>query len=188
SRSPHLRSWRDGWRHLRFMLLFSPRWLFLIPGLFLLAVGAVFGGRLWWGPLPIGRVTLDTNVLLVCALLFLVGLQLCLFAVMARIFAGSEGFLPFGDAYVRAFRFSTLERGLAAGLLLAIAGAALLIRAFVKWRATGYGALSYPESLRLVIPSVTFLAAGTQIFFSSFFLSMLGLRRHTSAHGPAVTK
>src|ERR1700751_4689275 len=117
SRPPHLRSWRDGWRHLRFMLLFSPRWLFLVPGLLLVALGGVVGFRLWLGPIRVGQVHFDTNTLLVCALALIVGVQLCLFAIFARVFTATEGLLPFGERYVKLFRVFTLERGLAAGVL-----------------------------------------------------------------------
>lgn len=177
SRRPHLKSWRDGWRHLRFMLLYSPRWLFLIPGFALLLVGTVGGIRLWWGPLKIGPAGLDTNSLLTCAMAVIVGLQLSLFAVFTRIFAVEERLLPKSNRYDAVFRVFTLERGLAAGGVLLLSGFALFVRAFLLWRAVGFGTLSYPVSLRLVIPAVTMITVGTQIVFSSFFLSILGLRR-----------
>jgi glycosyltransferase involved in cell wall biosynthesis len=177
SRAPHLRSWRDGWRHLRFMLLFSPRWLFLVPGLLLVVLGAVVGLRLWLGPIRIGRVNFDTNTLLVCALALIVGVQLCVFAIFARVFTATEGLLPFGERYVKLFRVFTLERGLAAGFLSIVVGLALLVRGFLFWKTAGFGGISYPESLRMIIPAVTACAVGAQIVFSSFLLSVLGLRR-----------
>jgi glycosyltransferase involved in cell wall biosynthesis len=176
TRAPHLRSWRDGWRHLRFMLLFSPRWLFLVPGLTLAALGGALGLRLWSGPLRIGRVGFDTNTLLVCSVATIVGVQLCSFGFFARVFAAREGFLPFGERYTNLFRVFNLERGLAVGAAILAAGLALLVRAVMLWRAVDFGALPYSEGLRLVIPAITFITIGTQVVFSSFLLSLLGLR------------
>jgi len=178
SRPPHLRSWRDGWRHLRFMLLFSPRWLFLLPGVVLLLGGLFLGLRLLRGPLVIAGVAgLDLNTLLVCAMSVIVGFQLCLFAVFTRIFALTEGLLPASPRYRAVFRIFTLERGVVGGLLLLASGLALLIHATRLWTAEGFGVLSYSESARIVIPAITLLTIGVQTVFSSFFLSILGLKR-----------
>jgi glycosyltransferase involved in cell wall biosynthesis len=176
SRRPHLRRWRDGWRHLRFMLLFSPRWLFLVPGAALVLAGVAFGARLWAGPIRVGRIGFDTNTLLVCAVATIVGVQLCSFGFVARVFAAREGFLPFGPRYESLFHIFTLERGLAVGVVGLLAGVGFLVRALLLWRAAGFGALGYSEGLRLVIPAITFITIGTQVVFSSFLLSLLGLR------------
>src|SRR6202521_2300792 len=141
SRSPHLRTWRDGWRHLRFMLLFSPRWLFLYPGVALFAVGVVLSALLVPGPLRIGSVRLDIHTLLVAGFLALLGYQLVLFAVFTKIFAIRAGFHPPHPALEKLFRYVTLEIGLAAGVLMALVGVIALVVAVASWGAVGFGNL-----------------------------------------------
>lgn len=177
SRAPHLRSWRDGWRHLRFMLLYSPRWLFLYPGLALMAAGAALG--LWLLPAArtLGSVTFDVHTMLYAAALVLVGYQAVLFAVFTKVFAMTEGLLPEDGRMMRLFKHITLETGLAAGLLLLLAGIAGTAAAIWRWRGAEFGDLDPARMLRLIIPSVTALALGCQTIFGSFFLSVLGLRR-----------
>jgi len=177
SRPPHLRTWRDGWRHLRFMLLYSPRWLFLLPGFTLFLLGTVLGIVLVPGPLPVGSVTLDTNTLLVAAMAMLVGFQLVAFAVFSKTFAISEGLLPPDPRLPRLFGVITLEVGITVGILCVGGGLATLGWEIAAWQRRDFGALSYPDSLRVVIPAVTSITLGIQIIFSSFFLSILGLRR-----------
>src|ERR1700751_5437928 len=137
SRPPHLRTWRDGWRHLRFMLLFSPRWLFLYPGLALFAAGVLLSAALLPGPLRVGGVRLDIHTLLVAGFLALLGYQLVLFAVFTKIFAIREGFHPPHPALERVFKYVTLEVGLAAGAFMALAGIVALIVAVVSWQSVG---------------------------------------------------
>jgi hypothetical protein len=177
SRPPHLRSWRDGWCHLRFMLLFCPRWLFLVPGAVLFWAGAVLGGRLLVGPVRMGAVEFNVNTLLVCSMAILVGFQLIAFAVFTEVFAISERLLPEDPRLTRLFRVITLEVGITAGVILSLSGLGLLLWAVHYWKELGFGPMSYPEGLRLVIPAVTILTLGVQIIFSSFFLSVLGMRR-----------
>jgi hypothetical protein len=176
TRTPHLRSWRDGWRHLRFLLLFSPRWLFLIPGLLLLCFGASLGAVLTWTPIVINDVTLDTNTLLVCSMSVLVGFQLMFFGVFAKAFAIHELHLPRDKRIDRFLEIANLEAGLITGIALSLAGLVLLTLALFEWEQHQFGNLSYPHSLRLTIPSVTFIMLGLQIVFSSFFLSLLRLK------------
>lgn len=183
SRPPHLRSWRDGWRHLRFMLMYSPRWLFLIPGMLLLVLGAVGGGFLVAGPIRIGSVTFDTNTLVVCSMSVLLGFVLVLFAVFAKIFAVTEGLLPEDERLNKLFRYITLEVGLIIGAIVTAIGLAVLIGAVVYWGRRGFGTLSCSESLRLVVPAATCITLGTNIIFASFLLSILGLRRRRRAGG-----
>ena len=178
SRPPHLRSWRDGWRHLRFMLLFSPLYLFLVPGAALTGTGFLAGVRLLAGPLKIGPAGFETNTLLVCAMAVIIGLQLSLFAIFARVFAVGQGLMPPSERLKTIIEKVSLESGLLAGLGMGAVGLGWLIMALMQWRTVGYGALSYPDSLRQVIPAVTLLTVGAQIFFSSFFLGILGLPRH----------
>lgn len=177
SRPPHLRSWRDGWRHLRFMLLYSPRWLFLIPGITLFLFGGLLGGALLLRGVQIGDIILGTNTLLVAAMSVLVGFQLILFAVFTKIFAISEGLLPEDTRLIKLNRYINLEVGLLAGLLVTLTGFGFILSAFMYWKAHGYGPISYPDSLRMTIPGITAFIMGIEIIFSSFFLSILGMKQ-----------
>ena len=177
TRAPHLRTWRDGWRHLRFMLLYSPRWLFLYPGLALMLLGGVVGGWLLPGPRHLGGVTLDVHTLLYAALAVLVGFQAVWFAVLAKVFAVTTGLLPPDARLNRLFRYVTLETGLVIGALLLAAGLAGSIHAVGTWSRHSFGTLDPTRVLRTIIPSVLALALGCQIILGSFFLSLLGLRR-----------
>ncbi|HVF50336.1 MAG TPA: glycosyltransferase family 2 protein [Pyrinomonadaceae bacterium] len=177
SRAPHLRSWRDGWRHLRFLLLYSPRWLFLYPGALLMLAGLAV--MLWLVPAPrrVGNVTLDIHTMLYAALAMVIGFQAVTFAVFTKVFAISEGLLPEDARLQKLFRVVTLETGLIVGALLLLAGLAGSIYAYLYWDARSFGPLNPTLTLRFVIPSVTALTLGCQIVLSSFFLSVLGLRR-----------
>jgi glycosyltransferase involved in cell wall biosynthesis len=179
SRPPHLRTWRDGWRHLRFMLLFSPRWLFLYPGLVLLAVGLALSIALLPGPLVVGGVRLDIHTMLVAGFFALLGYQLVLFAVFTKFFAIRVGFHPPHPALQSLFRYITLELGLAAGSLLALIGLVTLVIAVATWSAVGFGNLDPDVTMREVIPAVVLTALGTQTVFASFFISILGIESET---------
>ena len=179
SRPPHLRTWRDGWRHLRFMLLFSPRWLFLYPGLVLFVVGLGLSLALLPGPLRIGGVRLDIHTMLVAGFLALLGYQLVLFAVFTKFFAIRVGFHPPHPALQRLFRYITLEVGLAAGAAMALIGVVMLVIAVASWSATGFGNLNPDDTMREVIPAVVLTALGTQTVFASFFVSILGIESET---------
>jgi glycosyltransferase involved in cell wall biosynthesis len=181
TRPPHLRTWRDGWRHLRFMLLFSPRWLFLYPGVALLALGVALSILLIPGPLRIGSARLDIHTLLVAGFLALLGYQLVLFAVFTKIFAIREGFHPPHPMLQRTFHYVTLEVGLAAGGLMTLVGLAALVIAVASWSAVGFGNLDPALTMREVIPAVVLMALGTQTVFASFFLSILGIDRDDDA-------
>jgi glycosyltransferase involved in cell wall biosynthesis len=177
SRPPHLHPWRDGWRHLRFMLLFSPRWLFLVPGLLLVAVGAVVSAALVSGPFYLGNVGFDIHTLLVAAFLCVLGYQLVVFAVFSRVYAVIEGFHPHQRILDRMMRFARLESGLLAGALLLLGGALVLGFAVWGWREVGFGSLDPRNTMRQLIPAVTLMTLGVQTVFASFFLSLLGLPR-----------
>jgi hypothetical protein len=177
SRPPHLRTWRDGWRHLRFLLLYSPRWLFLYPGAFLMLTGLMTGGWLLPGPRTIGSVTFDVHTLVYASMAVLVGFQAIAFAVFTKVFAISEGLLPEDPRLNKLFRWVTLEVGLIVGALLILTGIAGSVYALDFWEARSFGPLNPSQTLRTVIPAVTCLTLGCQIIFSSFFLSVLGLRR-----------
>lgn len=177
SRPPHLRSWRDGWRHLRFLLLFSPRWLFLYPGVFLMLVGLVAGILLFKGPIRIDHVGFDRQTLLYAAAAIIIGFQAVIFAVFTKVFAISEGLLPHDPKMVTVFRYVTLEVGLIIGAFMVLLGLAGSIHALTAWGESSFGGQNTARTLRVIIPSVTALILGSQIFLSSFFLSVLGLRR-----------
>jgi len=175
NRPPHLRPWRDGWRHLRFMLLFCPRWLFLQPGIAMIVVGAVVGGFLVRGPLRVGSVTLDVHTLLFAGMAVLIGFQSVAFAVFTKVFAIQSGVLPPDEKFNRWFRWLNLERGLAVGAILIVAGLALSLQAVGLWGQHSFGELGPGELLRLVIPGGLLLTLGCQVVLVSFFLSILGL-------------
>jgi len=177
SRPPHLRTWRDGWRHLRFMLLFSPRWLFLYPGLALFGVGVVLSALLLAGPLHVAGVRLDVHTLLVAGFLALIGYQLVLFAVFTKIFAVRTGFHPPHPMLEVVFRYVTLEVGLATGSLMVLTGFVGLVLAVASWGSVGFGNLDPSLTMREVIPAVVLLALGTQTVFASFFISILSIDR-----------
>jgi glycosyltransferase involved in cell wall biosynthesis len=174
---PHLRSWHDGWRHLRFLLLYCPRWLFLYPGLTLMALGALVGLLLLPGPRIVGAMRFDVNTLLFAAMAVLLGFQSVVFAFFTKVFAISAGLLPEDPNLNRLFRYITLESGLAAGFILIAIGLAASVLAVGSWGATHFGLLDPAHSLRLVIPAVLSLTLGFEIVYSSFFLSVLGMSR-----------
>jgi len=176
SRPPHLRSWRDGWRHLRFLMLYSPRWLFLYPGALLMSLGLITGLWILPGPKVLGGVTFDVHTLLYSAAAVLIGFQSIIFALFTKIFAITEGLLPEDPRLKGIFKVLTLEKGLAVGALVTLAGLALLIFTIIYWGSRSFGPLDYTKTMRMVIPSATMLSLGSQIILSSFFLSILGLK------------
>ena len=181
SRPPHLRTWRDGWRHLRFMLLYSPRWLFLYPGALLILAGAIVGVWLLAGPRAIGDVTFDVDSLLYAAMAILLGFQAIAFATFTKVFAISEGLLPEDPRLTWLFRFITLEVGLIVGGLLMAIGLVATLYAVRVWGVHHFGALDPAQMLRVVIPAALSLTLGFEVVLCSFFLSVLGLRRRLGA-------
>ena len=177
SRRPHLRSWRDGWRHLRFLLLYSPRWLFLYPGALLMLIGLITGVWLLPGPRSIGSVTFDVHTLLYSAAAIIIGFQAINFAVFTKIFAVSEKLLPEDPRLNRMFRYITLETGLIVGGGLVLLGLVSSFYALGVWGVRSFGPLDPTENLRIIIPAVTSLTLGCEIVLSSFFLSVLGMKR-----------
>ena len=176
SRPPHLRSWRDGWRHLRFLLLFSPRWLFLYPGLLLMALG--LAAMLWLaaGPRSVGSLVLDVNTLVYAAAALICGFQAVAFALFAKVFAINARLLPPDRRIERMTRLLSMEVGIVMGGLLLVAGLAASAYAVGFWGRAAFGPLDPAVSLRIVVPAVTALVLGLQTVFSSFFLSVLGLK------------
>ena len=177
SRPPHLRTWRDGWRHLRFLLLYSPRWLFLYPGIAAFFVGVILSIWLLPGPQTVGRWTFDVDTLTYSLGLVLIGAHISVFAVSARVFGTQEGFLPPNPKFQRIFDYVNLEVGLLFGGALLLAGVVILAYALHIWRGTGFGDLSPQRMLRLTLPSATLFMLGVEAIFGSFFLSLLGMNR-----------
>ncbi|MEG4231352.1 glycosyltransferase family 2 protein [Microcoleus sp. Pol11C3] len=177
SRPPHLRTWRDGWRHLRFLLLYSPRWLFLYPGTALMIWGLIIVVWLLPGTQKIGSISFDVHTLLYGAIAIIIGFQAVTFAFFTKIFAISEKFLPEDPKLNKIFRYVTLETGLIVGVTLILIGIVGSFLSLTIWSKTAFGTLYPSKTLRLVIPSLTCLTVGLQMVLSSFFLSVLGLKR-----------
>ncbi|HEY4248780.1 MAG TPA: glycosyltransferase family 2 protein [Lacunisphaera sp.] len=179
NRPPHLRPWRDGWRHLRFMLLFSPRWLFLYPGLLLIAGGLIATFALLPGPVAIGRIHFDVHTLLFATLAVLIGFQAVSFAALSKFFAIRAGLRPPEEKFDTWIRQTTLESGLTSGALLFVAGLLLWASAVWVWGEHGFGPLQPAQTLRWVIPGALCLALGCQLVLTSFFLGVLRLDTRT---------
>lgn len=172
-RPPHLRTFRDGWRHLRFMLICSPRWLFVYPGLALFFLGLAGALALLPGPIHAGHMGFDTNTLLVCAMMLLLGHQLASLGTVAKFYAVEIGMHPQTRSTDVLRSVFQLESWAGVGLLLMAGGVGLLGFGFFAWNQAGFGPLSYPGSLRIVIPAVTLIMLGMQIVFTSFLISMV---------------
>jgi glycosyltransferase involved in cell wall biosynthesis len=177
SRRPHLRTFRDGWRTLRFFLMFSPRWLFLIPGIGMMTLGLLMFGLLLPGTFFIGQVGLDIHTLLFASSLVIVGFDAIAFALLTRVFAGSMGFLPYKPMLNLFNERVTLEGGLILSAVLLASGLILAAYCFFRWSSVSFGALDARVFMRLVITSSTLLILGSQIALGTFFLSILNLRR-----------
>jgi glycosyltransferase involved in cell wall biosynthesis len=177
SRPPHLKTWRDGWRHLRFLLMYSPRWLFLFPGLTLMLGGLALMAWLLPTERPLGSLNLGVDTLAYSGAAALLGFQLIFFGVAAKVFAITEGLLPEDESFERWFRFVTLETGLLVGVALVLVGLGIAISSVAAWAHTGYGPLPPVQMMRRTLPAMMCLMLGTEVCFGSFFLSLLGLKR-----------
>lgn len=192
SRRPHLRPWRDGWRHMRFMLLYSPRWLFLYPGLVLAAIGLILGVRLLISPMHIGGLEFSLHTLIYCAGSLSIGFQLITFAALAKIFATHQGLAPPSRRLERLFKVITLETSLVVGGALVLGGIIGTVQSVGTWQEQGFGPLETGRITKTVVASVVALTLGAQVIFNGFFLSVLGLGirrvdrgRPTSGNGSA---
>ena len=174
--TPHLRTFRDGWRTLRFFLLYSPRWLFFYPGILLALLGLVGYALALPGITSVG-VTFDAHTLLFSSLFIMVGYQSVLFALFGQIVAIEMGLRPENPVMTRFFRVVNLERGVVTGAVALLFGIGLLLLAVNEWRLADFGRLDYARTMRVVIPGVTLTALGVQTILSSFLISLLGLRR-----------
>ncbi|MEB0001327.1 glycosyltransferase family 2 protein [Cryobacterium sp. RTC2.1] len=176
SRPPHLRSWHDGWRHLRFLLLFNPRWLFLIPGSVAFALGILGSILLAFGPVQIGTVGLDVSSQVYLAALAVVGYQAMLFALLTKLYAQHEGFhLPRSRAFERFAQRASLESGVIVGLILFVIGFAVAILQLSVWAASGFGAQDPVDTMRLAVPAALFMMLGFQTAMSGMFLGILSI-------------
>jgi hypothetical protein len=176
TRAPHLRTWRDGWRHLRFLLLYSPRWLFLYPGVALTLIGVA--GTVWLseGTRTIGSLSLDVHTMMYALMLVIIGVQASTFGVFAKIIGIRERLLPPDPKIDRFLSYFSLETGLLIGGLLMAAGLGFSIAAVRLWSLSHFGQLNVSVVLRLVAPAVVSVAVGVHIVLSSFLMSMIGMR------------
>lgn len=178
SRPPHLRTWRDGWRHLRFLLIYSPRWLFLYPGIFLMLLGLIMSIFIVQGPVEmLPHVVFDTNTLLYAGAFIIVGYQALSFGIFTRTYAVQAGFLPKKDSLARVSDVISMELGLVIGLIILFTGVGGTFYSLSVWEENNFGPLEYSEILRKVIPSVIAIIVGLQTILSSFFLSVLQVNK-----------
>jgi hypothetical protein len=175
-RAPHLRTFRDGWRTIRLFFICSPRWLFLVPGILLILLGMAGYGIAMPGMTFYG-VTFDAHTLLFASLAIICGYQSIVFALLTKAFAISEGLLPEDPRMNRFFQFVNLEKGLVFSSIALFVGVTLLMAAVNDWRQASFGQLDYAQTMRLVVPGATLTALAFQTILSSFFVSILGMRR-----------
>lgn len=176
SRAPHLRSFRDGWRHLRFLLLFSPRWLFLYPGITLLLLGIFATGALLPGPVQLtNRIQLDIHTLLIASMMVLVGVQAISFALIGRRFASRYGFIPRTPTFEKVLEALSLERILLVSFIVILAGFVGIMWSISEWASTDFGRLSYGDMMRRMIISMTAIVAGMQTMMTGFLSSMINI-------------
>lgn len=174
SRAPHLRSFHDGWRHLKFLLMHSPNWLFLYPGIFFTAFGAVLMCVLAVSTVNIGEVGFDINTLLYASAMLMIGVNLVLFNAFSRTYARMTGFIPVEEEKTK--RFFTVDKGIFFGGVLTAAGVVLTILALAGWNKMGFGQLDPQQMMRLTIPAVTCMVVGIQVLFGSFFIGILEIK------------
>ena len=176
SRRPHLRSWRDGWRHLRFLLIYSPKWLFLLPGFLALIIGLAGASVLAVSPITIGAVTFDVGTMVYSCALAIIGYQSILFAILTKVYAESEGFLPSGKLFVRLRKHLSVEGGILLGTALFVVGILIAVLSLFRWGSVGFGQLDASQVLRTIMPAVMGMVLGYQTVLSSMFIGILTLR------------
>lgn len=173
SRAPHLRSWRDGWRHLRFLLIFSPRWLFLFPGLLALLLGVIATTALLIRPVTIGTVGFDVATLIYTSALAVIGYQATLFHFMTKVYAAHEGFLPTSPRFQSVAEQVSVERGLVGGIAIFLFGLGIAFAQLLRWGEGGFGGLDPQESVRVAVPAMLGLTLGFQTIMASMFVGIL---------------
>ena len=177
TRAPHLKTWSDGWRHLRFLMLYAPNWLFLYPGILLVLVGFTLSIGLIINPIEFENFTLDVHTLLYTSTFLLVGFQFLIFYGLTKIFAVENELLPKSSRYNKLFKFINLEKGLIIGFVLLLLGLFLSYKGLATWEATDFGSLNTSTTLRLIIPAITAIQLGIQTILFSLFFSVLGLKQ-----------
>ncbi|MBO3083851.1 glycosyltransferase family 2 protein [Cellulomonas fengjieae] len=185
TRPPHLRSWHDGWRHLRFLLVFSPKWLFFYPGAVLFAVGILANLVLLFGPVEIGSVGFDVSTMIYATAAAVVGYQAVLFAILTKVFAEREGFLPAGPRFRAIADRLTLERGLLIGLALFVLGLAVAVTQVLRWGSVDFGGLDARSAVRIAVPAALGLMLGFQTMMSSMFVGILTIPTRARSNPPA---
>jgi len=178
SRKPHLNTWRDGWRHLRFLSLYSPSWLFLYPALVLMSIGIVSSMLLIIHPIQIKDIVLDIHTLLYTSSFVLIGFQFLVFYCLTKIYAVENDLLPKSNHYDTLFKYINLERGLVLGVLILIIGGILSYYGLFIWKNKDFGNLNPTHTLRIVIPAVFTILLGIQVILFSLFFSILGLKNN----------
>jgi glycosyltransferase involved in cell wall biosynthesis len=175
-RPPHLQTWRDGWRHLRFMLIYSPRWLFLYPGIFMMLIGLILSTWTFFSPITINSVEFDIHSLLYFNAIILIGFNMVLFSIQSRYYGHRVGLLPKSEKISKFVNHFTLERGLFLGIILIFLGFSMALWAFSIWAQSQFGNINPRSTMRIAIPSISIILMGTQTIFSSFFISILGIK------------
>ena len=174
-RRPHLRSFRDGWRHLRFLLIYSPRWLFLYPGLILLFLGGIASTALFFGRITLPIRFFDFHSLIITGTILILGLNMLSFAAITRVFTYNTGLLPKQPGIFKLLNFFTLESGLGIGGFLIVVGTVIIIQAIGLSYSPGFETIGFAKSIRLVYGACLSIMTGGQVIFTSFVLSMLGI-------------
>lgn len=176
SRAPHLRSFRDGWRHLKFLLLHSPDWLFLYPGMVFCILGLVITVSLMFGPVTLGGVTFDIHTMLYGSAMIMIGANMIFFSLFTRIYAIRTRFIPTKENVATRLAGITTEKGAIAGVILTLAGIVMTVLAFMVWKHTAFGDLNPQEMMRMTIPALTLMVVGIEMIFASFFIGILNIK------------
>lgn len=176
TRKPHLNTWRDGWHHLRFLLMYSPKWLFLYPGIILFIISGIIFCKLVYGKIYFENHTLDIHSLTYFGFGLIFSYQLIIFSLFSKIYAVNQGLMPVSIKFKNIFKYFTLEKGLILGMILLFIGIILTIDMLLEWKTLNFGIINdIGRTFRKIIPSIVFMSIGLQTIFSSFFLSILGI-------------
>jgi hypothetical protein len=176
SRPPHLRTWHDGWRHLRFLLMFSPKWLFLYPGLFIILISLLFSSLLFINPIKVNGVVFDIHTLIVTSFALLIGVQFVFFHSFVKIYSITSGIIPSDKKFENIFNYFTLERGLLVGILIFLLGAIIMLNNFLSWSSAGFSDLVPSYFVRRILSGIVPSVLGIQIIIFSFIFSIIGIR------------
>lgn len=176
SRKPHLKTWSDGWRHLRFLLLYSPKWLFLLPGFVLMLLGSILSIALIINPITVFSIVFDVQTLLYSMSMLLIGFQFVLFYGLTKVFAVTQKLLPKSNRFDTIFKYISLEKGLLLGFILILFGMGLTIYSVQFWSHSHFGELNFTQTARVIIPAIFTIIIGIQIVLFSFFFSIIGLK------------